>query len=49
MELHSLIAAHWPQVRAIYEQGLATGQAAFQTDEVVRLSEKEQGDIYKFL
>ena len=32
MELHPLTAAHWPQVRAIYEQGLATGQATFQTE-----------------
>jgi len=32
MKLHPLTAAHWPQVRAIYEQGLATGQATFQTE-----------------
>lgn len=25
-------AAHWPLVRAIYEQGLATGHATFQTE-----------------
>ena len=32
MELLPLTAAHWPQVRAIYEQGLATGHATFQTE-----------------
>ena len=32
MQLQPLTAAHWPQVRAIYEQGLATGNATFQTD-----------------
>lgn len=32
MGLHPLTAAHWPQVCAIYEQGLATGQATFQTE-----------------
>ena len=31
MTLHPLTAAHWPQVRAIYEQGIATGNATFQT------------------
>ena len=31
MEMHPLTAAHWPQVRAIYEQGIATGNATFQT------------------
>ena len=31
MELHPLHAAHWAQVRAIYEQGIATGCATFQT------------------
>ena len=32
MTLQPLAAAHWPQVRAIYEQGLATGNATFQTE-----------------
>lgn len=32
MILQHLVAAHWPQVRAIYEQGLATGKATFQTE-----------------
>lgn len=32
MTLQPLTAAHWPQVRAIYEQGLATGNATFQTE-----------------
>ncbi|MDB5235499.1 MAG: hypothetical protein JWR44_2492 [Hymenobacter sp.] len=32
MKLQPLTAAHWPQVRAIYEQGLATGNATFQTE-----------------
>ena len=26
-----MTAAHWPHVRAIYEQGIATGNATFQT------------------
>ena len=32
MQLHPLTAAHWPEVRAIYEQGIATGHATFQTE-----------------
>ncbi|GAB2798111.1 phosphinothricin acetyltransferase [Hymenobacter luteus] len=32
MKLHPLTAAHWPAVKAIYEQGIATGNATFQTD-----------------
>jgi|SRR6476661_132573 len=32
MQLHALTASHWPQVRAIYEQGIATGNATFTTD-----------------
>lgn len=32
MVVHSLIATHWPEVRAIYEQGIATGHATFQTE-----------------
>jgi len=32
MTLQPLTAAHWPQVRAIYEQGLATGNTTFQTE-----------------
>ncbi|WP_400191008.1 GNAT family N-acetyltransferase [Hymenobacter sp. B81] len=31
MKLVALTAAHWPQVRAIYEEGIATGQATFTT------------------
>ena len=31
MILSSLTAGHWPQVKAIYEQGLATGHATFET------------------
>jgi L-amino acid N-acyltransferase YncA len=31
MQLHPLTAAHWPAVRAIYEQGIATGNATFET------------------
>jgi len=32
MKLQPLLAIHWPQVRAIYEQGLTTGNATFQTE-----------------
>ena len=32
MKLQPMTAAHWPQVRAIYEQGIATGHATFQTE-----------------
>jgi len=31
MEILPLLPAHWPAVRAIYEQGLATGHATFTT------------------
>lgn len=31
MKLQPMTAAHWPQVRAMYEQGIATGHATFQT------------------
>jgi L-amino acid N-acyltransferase YncA len=31
MTLHSLTAAHWPTVRTIYEEGIATGNATFTT------------------
>ena len=31
MKLQPMTAAHWPEVRAIYEQGIATGNATFQT------------------
>jgi L-amino acid N-acyltransferase YncA/uncharacterized membrane protein YdcZ (DUF606 family) len=31
MQLHPLTAGHWPAVRAIYEQGIATGKATFET------------------
>jgi len=32
MTLHPLTAAHWPQVQAIYEEGIATGNATFTTE-----------------
>ena len=32
MKRQPLTAAHWPAVRAIYEQGIATGNATFQTE-----------------
>ncbi len=31
MKLQPMTAAHWPAVRAIYEQGIATGNATFET------------------
>jgi phosphinothricin acetyltransferase len=31
MQIISLLPEHWPAVRAIYEAGLATGNASFQT------------------
>ena len=31
MLLSPLIAAHWPEVREIYQQGIATGNATFET------------------
>lgn len=31
MEFGALTAEHWPAVRAIYEQGIATGKATFET------------------
>ncbi|WP_151087048.1 GNAT family N-acetyltransferase [Hymenobacter baengnokdamensis] len=31
MTIQPLSAAHWPAVRAIYEQGIATGNATFET------------------
>ncbi|GAA4390154.1 N-acetyltransferase family protein [Hymenobacter koreensis] len=31
MKLQPLTAAHWPEVRAIYEEGIATGNATFTT------------------
>ena len=31
MKFQPMTAAHWPQVRAIYEQGIATGLATFAT------------------
>ena len=31
MNLTSLTAAHWPEVQAIYAQGIATGNATFAT------------------
>jgi L-amino acid N-acyltransferase YncA len=32
MQLLPMTAAHWPAVRRIYEEGVATGQATFQTE-----------------
>ena len=32
MKLQPMTAAHWPEVRTIYEQGIATGNATFQTE-----------------
>jgi len=32
LSLQPLLAAHWPAVRAIYEAGIATGQATFTTE-----------------
>jgi phosphinothricin acetyltransferase len=32
MDILALTAAHWPHVKAIYEQGLATGYSTFQTE-----------------
>ncbi len=32
MQLQPLTAAHWPHIKAIYEQGIATGNATFQTE-----------------
>jgi L-amino acid N-acyltransferase YncA len=31
MEIKSLLPQHWPQVKAIYESGIATGNATFET------------------
>lgn len=31
IELQAMRAAHWPEVRRIYEQGIATGNATFET------------------
>lgn len=31
MQLQSMTTALWPAVRAIYEQGIATGNATFET------------------
>ena len=32
MNIDALLPEHWSDVKAIYEQGIATGQATFQTD-----------------
>ena len=32
MEINPLTAAHWPQVQAIYAEGIATGHATFTTE-----------------
>jgi len=31
MKIQPLLPEHWPAVKAIYEEGLATGNASFQT------------------
>lgn len=32
ISISSMVASHWPLVRAIYEAGIATGNATFQTE-----------------
>ncbi|MBX0291953.1 GNAT family N-acetyltransferase [Hymenobacter sp. HSC-4F20] len=32
IELYSLAQEHWPEVRTIYEEGMSTGNATFQTE-----------------
>jgi phosphinothricin acetyltransferase len=32
MQITALLPEHWPSVKTIYEQGIATGQATFQTE-----------------
>lgn len=32
MTITNLLAGHWPAVKAIYEEGIATGNATFQTE-----------------
>ena len=32
MTITNLLAGHWPAVKAIYEEGIATGNASFQTE-----------------
>jgi L-amino acid N-acyltransferase YncA len=32
MQISDLLPEHWPAVKTIYEQGIATGQATFQTN-----------------
>lgn len=32
LQIEPLLPTHWPAVRAIYEQGIATGQATFTTE-----------------
>lgn len=32
MEIIYMITSHWPQVKAVYENGIATGHATFQTE-----------------
>ncbi|TVT43026.1 N-acetyltransferase [Hymenobacter setariae] len=32
LQIEPLLSTHWPAVRAIYEQGIATGQATFTTE-----------------
>ena len=32
MDIHEMQPEHWPEVRQIYLEGIATGQATFQTD-----------------
>jgi L-amino acid N-acyltransferase YncA len=32
ISLEKMLPAHWPEVRAVYEEGLATGEATFETE-----------------
>ncbi|MDT5272859.1 MAG: hypothetical protein QOH49_5045 [Acidobacteriota bacterium] len=32
LSIEKLLPSHWPEVRAIYEEGLATGDATFETE-----------------
>ena len=36
--ISTMTASHWPSVRAIYESGIATGNATFQTEAPSRAS-----------
>ena len=32
MEIENLLPQHWEEVKSIYQEGIATGQATFQTE-----------------